>query len=651
MVSKYLALLTLSILSLSLWAQEPAISTSWSDNPEYTAVAPENEKENVVGLLFDEKYKYYYDSDGNLLTTHAMHRKFRINSDDAINNFNKLSVSLSNVIDVIDIKARVIKPNGKVIDFDKKNIKEIKDEQEGKSFKIFAIDGIEVGDEVEHLIVRKMYGSNFGRTFFQFEFPMQKTSFEITSPKNLIYAVKGYNGYPNAKHEVLADEQNRFHCELDSIPSLKDEKYAYFTPRRARVEFKLDYNYVRGRSKILTWNDASQRIYEMIYLDVNTKKVDKWLKALNLKEGSSLSKAAQIEDYLKRNIYIQDFHTPEFSDFEYIRNKKVTSERGIVTLYANLFKALNIKHEIVLTCERNVVKFDPDFHSWNYLDKYLIYLPDGDTYIDPAVFSYRMGCVDGDLTATDGLFIGIVKIGNYESAVGKIKYIKPTPYSANYDNMNIEISVNPDKGETNVITTRGLKGLSGGYLNIVYKTVDEERKQTILKDIMETKAPNPVFKSLKVLDKSSIDFLSNADFIIHCDFATNSFIEMAGNKLLLNIGESIGPQMEMYFDEDRKIVAEYSNNRQYYRKIIVNVPEGYRIVNPEVADFNITEKSGDDIIYAFVSSHTYEGNVFTVSIDEYYKEIFTKLEHFEGFKNVVNAAADFNKVVLVLEKL
>jgi len=43
--------------------------------------------------------------------------------------------------------------------------------------------------------------------------------------------------------------------------------------------------------------------------------------------------------------------------------------------------------------------------------------------------------------------------------------------------------------------------------------------------------------------------------------------------------------------------------------------------------------------------------MYKVIIDEYYKEIYLPEEHFEGFKNVVNAAVDFNKVVLVLESI
>lgn len=651
MINRYLLFAITNLLCFWANSQDLYTKSGWTTNPQYSDILENNKKESIVGITSEEKFEYYYSPSGDLELLHLIHRQFRLNTDDAINAFNKISVTLSNVIEIVDIKARVIKPNGKTVDFDKNNIKEIQSEQGKNNYKIFAIDGIEKGDDIEYYILRKMYGSNFGRYYYQFEYPIQKILFELISPKNLIFEAKGYNGFPNPESSVLEDGRNVLRCEFFNMPELKDEKYAYFNPRRARLDYRLSYNSVRGQAKLLTWSDASQRVYEMFYLDKNAKKIDKWIKTISIKDGTNLTKTTQVEEYIKSNIYIQDFHVPDFDDFEYILKNKVSSVRGVVGLYVNIFKALGIKHEIVLTSDRTDVKFDPDFQSWNYLDKYLIYLPEFDKYIDPENRAYRLGCVDGDLTATNGLFIGIVKIGDFESAVGKIKYIKPTSYEQNYDNLDIDISINPENGETKVLTTRGFKGLSGGYFNILYKSMESENQQKFLKELMNSKSPDAEYVTLNVHDKSNIEFIKNAEFLIFSEFLTKAFTQVAGNKILLNVGESIGPQTEMYFTEERKVVGEYSNNRWYYRKIRVNVPEGYKIVNPEASKFYFVEKSGDRNIYGFISDYSYENNVYTIIIDEYYKEIFTALEHFEGFKNVVNAAADFNKVILVLEKI
>ncbi len=651
-MKRILSAITLIMLTMAgvITAQDRDKKIMWEEKPDYISIVAGHESENAIGIFYDEKTEYMYNPDGDLEMVHTLHRRIRLATDDAVNGFNKLSVSMSDVIEMIETKARVIKPDGKTVEFNQENIREIVDGESRDNFRIFAIDGIEKGDDLEYLIIRRMKSANFGRAFYQFEFPVLKASFELISPKNLKYAAKGYNGFPQPVADTTADGRNRLFCSTENLTGLRSEEYFYQNPGRARVEFKLEYNLARGRGSILRWSDAAQRIYELIYSDVDQKSVQKWLKSVGAGRGTSLEKAAAIEDYIKNNIHIDEGDSPEFNDLEFVRTRKVTDEQGVVRVYANLFRALGIKHEIVLTSERDHLKFDPDFQSWNYLRKYLIFLQDDRVYIDPANDLFRIGCVPGELTATWGLFISVVKIGDFESGVGKIKYIEPAPYSDNYDNMYIEISADPQTSVTRIKSTRGLKGLSGGYISLIYRNVDEEKKQELLKSVMESKATNPDYTTLTAADKTDIDFMRDAGFIILSDFSTASLLETAGDKLLLNFGEIIGPQVELYDQENKERSAESDFNRWYYRRLVFRVPEGYRIANPEASEMKITGNAGGETAFGFISSWTYSGDTYTVDIDEYYKRIFIEPSEFAGFRNVVNAAANFNKVVLILEK-
>ena len=651
-MKRILSAITLTMLTMAgvITAQDRDKKIMWEEKPDYISIVAGHESENAIGIFYDEKTEYMYNPDGDLEMVHTLHRRIRLATDDAVNGFNKLSVSMSDVIEMIETKARVIKPDGKTVEFNQENIREIVDGESRDNFRIFAIDGIEKGDDLEYLIIRRMKSANFGRAFYQFEFPVLKASFELISPKNLKYAAKGYNGFPQPVADTTADGRNRLFCSTENLTGLRSEEYFYQNPGRARVEFKLEYNLARGRGSILRWSDAAQRIYELIYSDVDQKSVQKWLKSVGAGRGTSLEKAAAIEDYIKNNIHIDEGDSPEFNDLEFVRTRKVTDEQGVVRVYANLFRALGIKHEIVLTSERDHLKFDPDFQSWNYLRKYLIFLQDDRVYIDPANDLFRIGCVPGELTATWGLFISVVKIGDFESGVGKIKYIEPAPYSDNYDNMYIEISADPQTSVTRIKSTRGLKGLSGGYISLIYRNVDEEKKQELLKSVMESKATNPDYTTLTAADKTDIDFMRDAGFIILSDFSTASLLETAGDKLLLNFGEIIGPQVELYDQENKERSAESDFNRWYYRRLVFRVPEGYRIANPEASEMKITGNAGGETAFGFISSWTYSGDTYTVDIDEYYKRIFIEPSEFAGFRNVVNAAANFNKVVLILEK-
>lgn len=643
-----LLILVQLVICLSIHASEKLVV--WAKQPVFSVISDANKDENVVGIFTNEKYEFYHNDEGNLEMFHTFHKKYRLNNDESINQFNKISISAANVIEVVEINARAIKPDGSVVIFDENSIKEVVDEDGGQSYKIFAIDGIEVGDDVEYYVIRKMRGGSFGRAYFQFKHPIQAAKFELISPKELLYDVKGYNGFPGGNHELLDDERNMYTCEMENLPALKDEKFSYLNPRKARVEFRLDYNFNIDRTQRLTWDEAAQRVYNMMYLNVNNNVVEDWLETIPRTSTNALSSIKEIETYIKDNIYIEEFGQPEFNDLKFVLANKVTNIQGVVRLYAALFNALNINHELVITSERDRIKFDGAFQSWNYLDKYLIYFPDEKTYLDPESTNFNLGCFNGSLSATEALFIERVRVGEFESAIGKIKYIEPLTYHQNYHHMLINLHVDVDDATARVETTQGYKGLSGGYINTVFKKVDKETQEAILSDLKMSDFPVAEYTTLKTVESCEHESLRDAEFLIYSDITTEALIEEAGNKLLINIGATIGEQAEMYFEEDRTADVENFFNRWYYREIRVNIPDGYKILNPEVADMEVVEKVDEEKAYVFESAHTYDGTVYKIIIDEYYKEIFVDPENFEGFKRAVNAAADFNKVVLVLQE-
>lgn len=53
---------------------------------------------------------------------------------------------------------------------------------------------------------------------------------------------------------------------------------------------------------------------------------------------------------------------------------------------------------------------------------------------------------------------------------------------------------------------------------------------------------------------------------------------------------------------------------------------------------------------SFVSGFTKEGNNVNIHVREEYRNLYYPVSQYEDFKKIINAAADFNKIVLVLEK-
>jgi len=69
-----------------------------------------------------------------------------------------------------------------------------------------------------------------------------------------------------------------------------------------------------------------------------------------------------------------------------------------------------------------------------------------------------------------------------------------------------------------------------------------------------------------------------------------------------------------------------------------------------VIEENYTNEEGK-VILSFKSSYTIEGNKVKVIIEEFYKQTQYPAEIFNEYRSVVNAAADFEKISLIFEKI
>jgi hypothetical protein len=142
----------------------------------------------------------------------------------------------------------------------------------------------------------------------------------------------------------------------------------------------------------------------------------------------------------------------------------------------------------------------------------------------------------------------------------------------------------------------------------------------------------------------------NHPFNIEGDVDISSLIENAGNKYLFKVGDAIGPQEEMYNPDKRQNPVENQFNHGYHREITFNIPDGYTINNLNDINMDVAVlEDGKETSY-FHSHYTVDGNTVKIVINEDYEKIDYPVDQFAQFQKVINASADFNKVVLVMEK-
>lgn len=625
------------------WATSPAASTipdKWAD-----------EAAVITYQYTHDDYRYSTDNlELELYTT--VHRIVRVNNDDAVQRYNRIYVPVNDALEIMEIKARAISKEGKVVELDKNNIKALSDDEGEAGYQIFAMEGVEIGSDIEYLYRLKRSPGYFGREFIQGRTPVIKSLYTLSSPKNLIFETKLYNDATEPTEEKTETERTLSYV-LEDIPMVNDEEFAFYNSNRKRIEYRLSYNLYSGKKRLLTWSVAAERIYSLIY-DFGKdglKDAEKFIKKNKLEGSSPEESVRRVENFVKSNFAVAEGSREEFADLSAILENRYANERGIVKLYAALFEVMGIRHSVVLTTDRSNIPFDPDFESWNYLSDYIIHLTDIDKYLAPVNPEYRLGMIPALNTHNYGLFISQVTIGETVTAVGNTKFIPALTHEQSYDRLEIEVSFGEDMEEAEVALDRTMSGYYGLLIQPYYPLLDETQRQQVMEDLVKSSAEDATFEKLDVENVEPNTSPLKDPFIVRSEFSTRSLIERAGNRYLFKLGEIIGPQVEMYQEKQRQNPVENDFNRTYDRNITFTIPEGYRVRNLDDIRINHYLVENGRKVFLFQSDYEQKGQEVVVTIDEFYSQIDCNMENFEAFRKVVNAAADFNKITLVFEKI
>lgn len=622
----------------------------WDSNRKWTTDVADQE-ESLIMLKHHVQYDYEYE-ENNLIIYKTHHRIYRVNNDEAVQRVNRIYIPLNDAINIETVKARTLTKDGRVIELDQNNIKEVKDDEAGPGFKIFAIEGAEVGADIEYFYTKKANANVFGREYFQYGFPVKESSFRFTSPANLRFEFKSYNGYPT----VVQDEGEliknvHIATAKDIVPS-RAEEFGSEQANRQRVDFKLSYNAAAGDRKLFTWDEAGQRIAGNIYPFSSTEKeaLTELIKELKLKKiKDPAEQLAALEHHVKTNFYIDDQATQGADQVDFMIKNKYGTERGYVRFFAAAAETLGLKYQLVMTSDRTKVRFDGSFESWNYLSDYLLYFSETDQYMSPYYFQFRLGLWPPQFSATEGLFIANAGFEGVNNISTEIRKIPEMPYQTNYNQLTVKVGFNEDNSENEISVVRSSEGYEGSFIKSTVGRATAEQKEEMLDQLLEFIGPTEEFTE-QSFEGDDLDYKTWADYITYKGkFKSQNFIEQAGDIILFSAGNLIGKQSELYQEKKRFNLVENDFNRGYLRNIEVEIPEGYTIQNPQDIDMDFSVDNEGKTVFYFKSSHNIQGNKLTITINEYYDQIYFPLERFEEFREVINAAADWNKVVLVMQ--
>jgi hypothetical protein len=639
----------------AVYAQAP--EHKWQTNPTIHQIPEPFAKESAVFVLESEVEDYTREF-GTTYVLNTVHRIIKVLDDKGIEAFNTMTIT-NNGIEVREIKARVILPSGKILDVPKDKILESKSENNLQQF-VFALEGLEKNAEVEMQYTIKYNFSLFGTEYFQFAIPVMHAAFELKCPSFLVFETKGYNGFPAAKDSINADTSSDFNriyrCAMDNIPALKEEESSNYYANIMRLEYRIAYlPESKPNQRQFTWNDLARNMFEATYnfTEKETKIVQKYLKSIGVDPAEDeLSKIRKIEEHLKVDINIVKEADETSEKFDVIVAKKMTTEDGLKRFFAACFTVAGIQHELGITSNRYDHVLDEKFENWKPLDYYIFYFPQQKMYLAPAATVARAPFLPSPFLMNKAVFCKITTLGTIQTALANVRTINPMPREMTYNNLQAEVHFKGDNLNPEITQTQSFAGYSAMGYREAFLYVSKDQEKELVSKITDIAASIEDITKYTIQNTALDNYYANKPLELSTTISANKLMEKAGAKYLFKIGDVIGRQAEMYQAEERKLPIETAYPHGLKRKIIMHIPEGYKVTNPEVTAMNIVhqdEKTKQNTM-AFISSYTIEQNTMAIDINEYYDVMILPANEYASFSKVINAAADFNKLVLVLEK-
>jgi hypothetical protein len=646
-------ILVLFIYLLSDESNAQRLNVDWEANPTIHNI--KNElflKESAIVIKEVNQYEVSKDLSDQLIYTHRIHKIIRANDEKGIEMFNKIKISNSENSPIILIKARTISPSGNVIELEANAFKDVK-EDNGYSTKIFALEGVEKGSEIEFVVYKRQQFMPFGTEYLQDVVPVLENWFEIVSDKNLIFDIKGYNGAVVEKDTTI-NNKNSFLAYAKNKVGLKEEKYASYVSHFARVEYSLAYNLEEKKrgDRLFDWDDYFSLVYRQ-----NTSFSDKDIKAgIKLLDNQDyrnckliIEKINWIENFSKTSFQQQDVvQSKDADEISFIIKNKLTDEKGMTKLFSLLFTVSRINFQIGYTTNRFIKTFDTEFINPDNLTSCVFYFPDIKQYLAPNEPFYRMPYIPSTWYDNNCLFtkdsMNIIR--------AEKRIITQTDVKLNYTNHDVHVFFNTELDTATIQIKNTFQGQNMVEILPGFILFENEKRDEIAKEMLRISEKDEKINNFKY-ENNDFKYLTMEDKPLKISaiiYATNQ-IEKAGNKYLFKIGELIGRQAEMYQENERQFDIEIPNPHQYTRNIEIDIPAGYKVNNLDKLNMHVVANYQGRETCKFVSKYTLKDTKLEVNVFEVYNESQTSKSVYEDYRKVINAAADFNKIVIILEKL
>jgi hypothetical protein len=675
-------LLTIAVFTVSAQKRlsDKPKYVAWATNPVVHPVPPEHASEQAIYLNHDISLDYRVEG-RSLYTFYTEHRLIKVLDEKGIESFSTITIPVSRGVRVPSIKARTISPNGKVHDIAKSMILVSKDDHGRNVIKI-AMEGVVKNAEIE-LLMEQIWPSSYYGTFdFQYTFPVAESRFSIVCPKHLVFEVKSYNGFPKGWDKV---ENNRRQIEIvaSDIPALREEPFSFYGLHRMSVEYRMKNNINNTEvAKFNTWDDFGRMLYDNNYKISQKEKaaVNRFLSELGVQpNGKELENIRKIEDGIKQKIVLYDYvgyeerkqtfatnsmksvslysvgYDETKDPLDSIISNRAATPAGYVKLFTACFVQARLNHQVGMAYDRTEYRFNKNFENWNAMDYYLFYFPNQKKFLAPTAIYLRYPFINTELVGGKGVFCNIQPSGVVTSTLHVVRPLTPFATKETYANVTAGITLTKDfEAQTDIVYSYGGYMASPMRKNIALAPKD--RVKDIVKEVVTIAGQPANIIKYSISNEGFENYYSNKPVEVYASVNTPGLVDKAGANYLFKIGKVLGPQAELYSETERFLPVHLGYPYSQKRTITVNIPKGYKVLNANVLRTNADYlDENQNTVISFNSDYTIQsdkvkGDKLVVTVTEFYSQLQFPVAEYNYFRKVVNAAADFSKVSLLIGK-
>ena len=607
---------------------------SWEEEANTVDIEATHMNESSVRVFEKTIVEFISGKFSNTILKYETHHyQTKVLNDKGVSKHSNIIIPMNEVINLIDIKVRIIDENGELSEFDNNTISELDDFENSANFKNFHLAGVKTNSTIEVLYTLEKQYNIHGNKILQKSFSIKKSEFFlIPGPTQGI--IKTYSVDSKVRDTIINTYPAKTIKAVD-IPAIVDEEYATAIANRQRLSFQCplpddnmnqeDYweNIVSNISPIMFPKNIHPKIFE-----ISSELIQK-------NEINEYNIANNIDDYVKNNFTISENDNVSLNNINYILENNTSNDFSIIQVYTQLLTAAGINYEIVITSNRYYNRFDSEFFDPNMLREFLIYFPKEKKYIAPNRLEYRIGEAPFDLLGNYGIYIDRL-LDFYFSEIIQ----SDQSYSRIKRNIKVEFERKLKK-----IVIDEYQEYSGHWAinnRSLLHFSDEEGLAAFKDYLTATGIENKKVINYEIINAELFQKNYNTPFIVNSKISTESLTTKIKNGYEVKIGNVIGMQSQLYEEIDRFHPIEITYPNQYDYRIVVKIPKGYIIRGLEGLVFNKSYISlmGNKIC-KFESNYEINETELVISIQEFYKTLRYQKNRYNEFRDVINSASDF----------